>query len=45
MDEMFDATDTIAPTAETHYTVSDLEPMTSVYLRVAAAAGRLRRRS
>ena len=41
MDEMFDASDTIAPTAETHYTVSDLEPMTSVYLRVAAAAGTL----
>ena len=41
MDEMFDATDTIAPTAENHYTVSDLEPMTSVYLRVAAAAGTL----
>ena len=41
MDEMFDDTDPIAPTAETHYTVSDLAPETSVYLRVAAAAGTL----
>ena len=41
MDEMFDADDAIAPTAETHYTVSELEPETSVYLRVAAAAGTL----
>ena len=41
MDEMFDETDPIAPTAETHYTVSDLEPETSVFLRVAAAAGTL----
>ena len=41
MDEMFDATDKIVPTVETHYTESDLEPMTSVYLRVAAAAGTL----
>ena len=41
MNEMFDATDAIAPTAETHYTVSDLMPETSVYLRVAAAAGTL----
>ena len=41
MDEMFDATDTITPTAETSFTVSDLEPETSVYLRVAAAGGTL----
>ena len=41
MDEMFDATDTITPTAETSFTVSDLEPETSVFLRVAAAAGTL----
>ena len=41
MDEMFDADDAIAPTAETEYTVSDLMPETSVYLRVAAAAGTL----
>ena len=41
MDEMFDDTDMIDHTTETHYTVSDLEPMTSVYLRVAAAAGTL----
>ena len=41
MDEMFDDTDTITPTTETHFTVSDLEPETSVYLRVAAAAGTL----
>ena len=38
---MFDDTDQIDLTVETHYTVSDLEPMTSVYLRVAAAAGTL----
>ena len=41
MDEMFDATDTITPTAETTFTASDLEPETSVYVRVAAAAGTL----
>ena len=41
MDEMFDETDPITPTAETHFTVSDLAPETSVYLRVAAAAGTL----
>ena len=41
MDEMFDDTDRIVPTAENHYTVTDLEPNTSVYLRVAAAAGTL----
>ena len=41
MDEMFDDTDPITPTAETHFTVSDLEPETSVYLRVAAAGGTL----
>ncbi len=41
MDEMFDATDKIVPTVENHYTESDLEPETSVYLRVAAAAGTL----
>ena len=41
MDEMFDDTDMIDHTTETHYTVSDLEPETSVYLRVAAAAGML----
>ena len=41
MDEMFDATDKVVPTVETHYTESDLEPETSIYLRVAAAAGTL----
>ena len=41
MDEMFDATDPITPTVETHFTVSGLEPETSVYVRVAAAAGTL----
>ena len=41
MDEMFDDTDAIDHTTENHYTVSDLEPDTSVYLRVAAAAGTL----
>ena len=41
MDEMFDDTDMIDHTTENHYTVSDLEPETSVYLRVAAAAGTL----
>ena len=41
MDEMFDATDTIDHSLENHYTVSDLEPGTNVYLRVAAAAGTL----
>ena len=41
MDEMFDDTDMIDHTTENHYTVSELEPDTSVYLRVAAAAGSL----
>ncbi len=41
LDEMFDATDKVVPTVETHYTESDLEPETSVYLRVAAASGTL----
>ena len=44
MDEMWDETDTVlfegAPfTTETHYTAMDLEPETTVYVRVAAAAG------
>ena len=44
MDEMFDDTDTVLfdglPfTTEDHYTATDLEPETTVYLRVAAAAG------
>ena len=44
MDETWDATDTVtfngAPfTTETEYTRSDLEPETTVYVRVAAAAG------
>ena len=41
MDEAWDATDQIVPTAETHYEVGPLPPMTSVYVRVAAAAGTL----
>ncbi|MCY3746530.1 MAG: fibronectin type III domain-containing protein [Acidobacteria bacterium] len=41
MDEMFDANDQIVPTTETHFTASDLPPNTSVYVRVAAAAGTL----
>ena len=41
MDEMFGADDQIVPTAETHYEVGPLPPMTSVYVRVAAAAGTL----
>ncbi|MDE0370394.1 MAG: fibronectin type III domain-containing protein [bacterium] len=41
MDEMFDDMDMIDHTTENHYTVSELEPDTSVYLRVAAAAGSL----
>ena len=41
MDEMFDADDQIVPTAETHIEVGPLPPMTSVYVRVAAAAGTL----
>ena len=40
-DEMFGADDQIAPTAETSFTASDLEPETSVFVRVAAAAGTL----
>ena len=44
MDEMFDATDTVMfnglPfTTETSYTATDLEPETTVYVRVAAGAG------
>ncbi|MXX85411.1 MAG: fibronectin type III domain-containing protein [Acidobacteria bacterium] len=44
MDEMWDETDTVlfdgAPfTTETSYTAMDLEPETTVYVRVAAAAG------
>ena len=41
MDEMFDADDQIVPTVETHIEVGPLPPMTSVYVRVAAAAGTL----
>ena len=42
MDEMFDATDMIVPTPETHFTTPEpLPPNTSVYVRVAAAAGTL----
>ena len=41
MDEMFDADDTITPTAETSFTVADLPPQTTLYGRVAAAAGTL----
>ena len=40
-DEMFDATDTITPTVETSFTASDLPPSTTLYGRVAAAAGSL----
>ena len=40
-DEMFDDTDTITPTAETSFTVADLPPQTTLYARVAAAAGTL----
>ena len=44
MDEMFDATDTVmfngVPfTTETSYTATDLEPETTLYVRVAAGAG------
>ena len=38
-DEMFDDMDTTHNTEETTYTASDLDPETSVYLRVAATAG------
>ena len=41
MDEMFGADDQIVPTVETHIEVGPLPPMTSVYVRVAAAAGTL----
>ncbi len=41
MDEMFDADDPIVPSTDTHFTASDLPPNTSVYVRVAAAAGTL----
>ena len=41
MDEMFDADDQIIPTVETHIEIGPLPPMTSVYVRVAAAAGTL----
>ena len=40
-DEMFDATDTIHPAAETTFTASPLPPETNVYVRVAAAGGTL----
>ena len=40
-DEMFDDTDTITPTVETSFTVADLPPQTTLYARVAAAAGTL----
>ncbi|MCY3747129.1 MAG: hypothetical protein OXH05_12950 [Acidobacteria bacterium] len=40
-DEMFDAEDTITPTVETSFTVADLPPQTTLYGRVAAAAGTL----
>ena len=40
-DEMFDATDTIHPAAETTFTASPLPPETSVFVRVAAAGGTL----
>ena len=40
-DETFDDTDTITPTAETSFTVADLPPQTTLYGRVAAAAGTL----
>ena len=38
-DEMFDDTDMTHPTTETTFTASDLEPETSVFVRVRAAAG------
>ena len=41
MDEMFGDDDQIVPTVETHIEVGPLPPMTSVYVRVAAAAGTL----
>ena len=41
MDEMFGADDQIVPTVETHIEIGPLPPMTSVYVRVAAAAGTL----
>ena len=41
MDEMFDDSDQRVPTVETHIEVGPLPPMTSVYVRVAAAAGTL----
>ena len=41
MDEMFGADDQIIPTVETHVEIGPLPPMTSVYVRVAAAAGTL----
>ena len=40
-DEMFDATDTIHPSAEATFTASPLPPETSVFVRVAAAGGTL----
>ena len=40
-DETFDATDMISVTLETTHTASDLEPETSVFVRVAAAVGTL----
>ena len=40
-DEMFDDNDPQVPTIETHYTVADLEPGTTMYGRVRAAAGTL----
>ena len=40
-DEMFDATDTASVTLEPTHTASDLEPETSVFVRVAAAVGTL----
>ena len=41
MDEMFGEDDQIIPTVETHIEIGPLPPMTSVYVRVAAAAGTL----
>ena len=40
-DEMFDATDTIHPSAAATFTASPLPPETSVFVRVAAAGGTL----
>ena len=40
-DEMFDETDMVSVTLETTHTASDLEPETSVFIRVAAAVGTL----